>query len=73
MTFNAKTQRCEAASTTARGWSRARSAYNCKVRSGLSGVFSAVHLMRPGTGRAPRLAAWLLCSLALKPLFSNID
>jgi len=49
-----------------RGRSRARSAYDCKVRSGLSDVLSAVHPLRPGTGRAPLLASWPLCAFALK-------
>ncbi len=50
-----------------RGRSRARSAYDGKVRSGLSDALSAVHPLRPGTGRAPLVAAWPRYALALNP------
>lgn len=64
-TFNAKPQRCETATQKELGRSRARSMYDCKVRSGLVDILSAVHPMRPGIGRAPLLAAWPFCAFAL--------
>lgn len=57
-TFNAKTQKGKGATKAERGWSRAHSAYDCQVRSGLSAVLSVIHPMRPGTGGAPWLAYW---------------